>query len=156
MKKIILSLILAFFSHKSFPQKGQFIFEGSLAQSIKGSSTGYNIGMYVKTKWPVAIRAGYTQVFTGDVFNQYLISYIQAGFMDYKEKWSYHLLLGLIPAAQPYKLPVYTAGAGYLLNERRKKDYRLVFQLNYAKNRLEEFFWGHFGIHIVFKGKQKK
>lgn len=134
--------------------KGHVILEGSFAQSIKGASSGYNLGVYYKTRFPAAIRAAYTQVFTGNDFHQYLVSYLQAGYFTLKDKWNYHLLLGYIPASRQYFLPVYTAGAGYLFSKHPKKYYNLVFQLNYAKNRIDEFFWAHLGVHIGF-AKQK-
>lgn len=148
---VVFLLIFSAICNGQNPGHQELILEASFAQAIKDPSSGYNLGVYYKTKWPLAFRAGLTHVFTDNDFNRVTARYLQVGYMENKKKWNYHALIGIIPGTRYYILPVYSGGFGYLLNERPRKDYRIVLQLNYAKNRLDDLFWCHVGLHIGFK-----
>jgi hypothetical protein len=156
--KILFVLSIFFICKTTLAQNAtnpQVIFELSFAQVINQPSSGYNFGVYYKTKWPIAARLGFTHVFTGDGFNQFMARYLQIGYMQEQNKWSYHALAGILPGEGRLWLPHVSGGFGYLLRERPGKNIKAVLQLNYAKNRLEEKFWMHLGFHLGFNEKTK-
>lgn len=149
MKNILL-MLLFFLSQQGYGQnskKGKLILEVSFAQVINKPGSGYNFGVYYKTKWPLAIRYGVTHIFTGDEDNRFRGGYLQAGYMNYRKRMEYYALVGFSPAIR-YIFPVYSGGAGYLLSEKSKTKYYIFSQLNYAKNREGDFLWAHAGFHI--------
>jgi hypothetical protein len=158
MKSLLTVLLSITFFCSSAQEKPapQVIIETTFAQVVNQPSSGYNFGVYYKTKWPIAARFGVTHVFTGNDFYRFRTGYLQIGYMQNAGKWLYHTLIGGTSGEARLFLPVYSGGLGYTIRERRGKIIRAVLQMNYAKNRLQEKLWAHIGFHFAFPAKEER
>lgn len=153
MNRVLVTILICCHS-TAYAQKGAFIVEGNYTKSLNTRSMGLTAGWYYKTKWPVALRLAATQTYGGS--GEYSLWYIQAGYMQRKNRFMWQAMVGVAPNKYNFAGGVHTIGAGYQLSKGSDSRLLAICQLNLAKNRFDTYSWLNIGVQGWFRGKKKE